>query len=100
MSSFGTPVFGQIRSQGILTELGSDGHTKMCWTEFVEFFRQSGGREEYPPFFYAFFGKVFVKNKSTKVLGSSILGSICFFWCFLRLRASNLGDASMHAWNR
>jgi len=33
--------------RGILTELGSDGHTKMCWTEFVEFFRQSGLLMEY-----------------------------------------------------
>ena len=29
-------------SKGILTELRSDGHSKMTWTEFVEFFRQAG----------------------------------------------------------
>lgn len=82
MSSFGTLVFGQIRSQGILTELGSDGHTKMCWTEFVEFFRQSGGREEYPPFFYAFFGKVFKKINPPKFWGAAFWGVYVFLVFF------------------
>eukprot|EP00435_Cladocopium_sp_Y103_P070113 s658_g34.t1 len=33
--------------RGILTELRSDGHSKMTWTEFVEFFRQAGLLLEY-----------------------------------------------------